>query len=139
VPLDREWLAAHLPQQGRMCLLDEVLSWDARLIRCRSGTHRDPQHPLRAHGRLGAVCGVEYAAQAMAAHAALLGAPAMARAELARVRELELRVEALDAIGDELLIEAERLSAGGGGALYAFSLYAQQALLLRGRALVRHG
>jgi len=41
-----------------MCLLDEVLEWDAHHIRCRSGTHRDSGNPLRAHGRLGAACGI---------------------------------------------------------------------------------
>ena len=30
-----------------------------------------PDHPLRAHGRLGVACGVELAAQAMAVHGAL--------------------------------------------------------------------
>ena len=59
-----------------MCLLDEVLTWDATQIRCRSATHRVPDNPLRAHGRLGAVCGIEYAAQAMAVHGALVGSSA---------------------------------------------------------------
>jgi predicted hotdog family 3-hydroxylacyl-ACP dehydratase len=59
-----------------MCLLDDVLSWDASRIRCRSASHRTPDNPLRAHGRLGAACGIEYAAQAMAVHGALVGASA---------------------------------------------------------------
>ncbi|MGA2366137.1 MAG: 3-hydroxylacyl-ACP dehydratase, partial [Steroidobacteraceae bacterium] len=25
---DRAWIVAHIPHQGRMCLLDQVLSWD---------------------------------------------------------------------------------------------------------------
>ena len=60
----------------------EVLSWDATRIRCRSATHRSPDNPLRLHGRLGAACGIEYAAQAMAVHGALVAASA----PLARVR-----------------------------------------------------
>ena len=46
---------AHIPHHGRMCLLDEVIEWDAQHIRCRSGTHRCADNPLRSHGRLG-VC-----------------------------------------------------------------------------------
>ena len=71
MPLDRDWIEQHIPHKGRMCLLDEVLSWDALRIRCRSGTHRAADNPLRAHGRLGVACGIEYAAQAMAVHGAL--------------------------------------------------------------------
>ena len=74
--LDRSWIEQHIPHKGRMCLLDEVLNWDATQIRCRSATHRTTDNPLRAHGRLGAVCGIEYAAQAMAVHGALVGASA---------------------------------------------------------------
>ncbi len=47
------------------------LEWDAQHIRCRSATHRLPGNPLRSQGRLGAACGIEYAAQAMAVHGAL--------------------------------------------------------------------
>jgi predicted hotdog family 3-hydroxylacyl-ACP dehydratase len=71
--LDRSWIEQNIPHHGRMCLLDEVLEWDAQHIRCRSGTHRQPDHPLRSQGRLGAACGIEYAAQAMAVHGALAG------------------------------------------------------------------
>src|SRR5262250_1492609 len=74
MPLDHAWIEQHIPHKGRMCLLDEVLSWDAARIRCRSGSHRAADNPLRAHGRLGAACGIEYAAQAMAVHGALVAA-----------------------------------------------------------------
>jgi predicted hotdog family 3-hydroxylacyl-ACP dehydratase len=71
--LDRSWIEQNIPHHGRMCLLDEVMEWDAQHIRCRSGTHRLPDHPLRSQGRLGVACGIEYAAQAMAVHGALAG------------------------------------------------------------------
>src|SRR5271156_1476932 len=70
-----------------MCLLDEVLSWDATRIRCRSASHRTGDNPLRSHGRLGAACGIEYAAQAMAVHGALVSASA----PLASVLETQIR------------------------------------------------
>src|SRR6059058_3338196 len=76
MPLDRQWIEQHIAHKGRMCLLDEVLSWDAARIRCRSATHRSADNPLRLHGRLGGACGIEYAAQAMAVHGALISASA---------------------------------------------------------------
>jgi predicted hotdog family 3-hydroxylacyl-ACP dehydratase len=71
MPMNRAWIEARIPHQGRMCLLDEVLDWNAQHIRCRSATHRALDNPLRSHGRLGIACGIEYAAQAMALHGAL--------------------------------------------------------------------
>ena len=74
VRLNRGWIESHIPHQGRMCLLDEVLDWHADRIRCASGGHRAADHPLRAHGRLGIACGIEIAAQTMAVHGALSAA-----------------------------------------------------------------
>ncbi|OYY62477.1 MAG: 3-hydroxylacyl-ACP dehydratase [Hydrogenophilales bacterium 28-61-11] len=136
--LDHAWLLAHLPHQGSMCLLDRVESWDAQHIRCRASSHRAPDNPLRAHGRLGAACGIEYAAQAMAAHGALLAAADSAPrvGYLASVRAVELNVTRLDDIAADLRIEAERVSGDDNTILYAFSVLAEQSLLLSGRAIV---
>jgi predicted hotdog family 3-hydroxylacyl-ACP dehydratase len=76
--LERSEIARLIPHAGAMCLLDAVVSWDADRIRCVSRTHRDPDNPLRAGAELDAVCGIEYAAQAMALHGGLAlsaGAP----------------------------------------------------------------
>jgi predicted hotdog family 3-hydroxylacyl-ACP dehydratase len=32
-PLDHAWIAAHIPHSGSMCLLDQVVEWDAERIR----------------------------------------------------------------------------------------------------------
>ena len=61
-----------------MCLLEGVVSWDDGRIECVTATHRHAANPLRRDGRLGILCGVEYAAQAMALHAALTGGGATA-------------------------------------------------------------
>jgi predicted hotdog family 3-hydroxylacyl-ACP dehydratase len=79
--LNRAWIEAHIPHQGRMCLLDEVLRWGPDRISCLSCGHRAADHPLRAHDRLGAACGIELAAQAMAVHGAL-GAAALGLGKL---------------------------------------------------------
>lgn len=65
-------IARRIPHQGRICLLECVSARDTQQIRCEAGSHQGNDNPLRAHGRLGASCGIEYAAQAMAVHGALL-------------------------------------------------------------------
>ena len=149
MPLDRAWIEQHIPHKGRMCLLDEVLAWDATRIRCRSASHREPDNPLRAHGRLGAACGIEYAAQAMAVHGALIAASAplastlsvrvrrstgTAVGYLASVRNVALHVARLDDLEGELIASAERVTGDGHTVLYEFTLASGELLVLSGRA-----
>ncbi len=138
MPLDHAWLLAHLPHQGSMCLLDAVTAWDAQRIHCTASSHRDADNPLRAHDRLGAACGIEYAAQAMAAHGGLLAAAGSAprAGYLASVRGVDFHVTRLDDIAADLSIEAERLSGDDNTILYGFSVTAGDRLLLSGRAAV---
>jgi predicted hotdog family 3-hydroxylacyl-ACP dehydratase len=120
-----------------MCLLDEVIEWDAQHILCRSATHRLPDHPLRSHGRLGVCCGIEYAAQAMAVHGALVAGAANARPDagfLAAVRDVRLHVLRLDDIEADLLCDATRVAGDHGSALYEFELRSDVRRLMSGRA-----
>ena len=137
---DRAWIAAHIPHQGTMCLLDQVLSWDEQTIICGSSTHRATDNPLRAHGRLGAACAIEYAAQAIAVHGALLrthtGTDESGLRLLASARQVELWVARLDDQAVDLRVSAQRLHSNTRGALYSFSVHAETSLLARGRASV---
>ncbi len=135
---DREWIAQRLPQQGAMCLLEQVIGWDESHIVCRSGSHRDAGNPLRAHGRLGAACGIEYAAQAMALHGALrtVQHDRPQRGFLLAVREVQLQVPALDGISADLQVTAECLHADAALAQYRFALSAAGQSLLHGQATV---
>ncbi len=138
MPLDHDWLLAHIPHQGSMSLLDCIEAWDSERIRCTASSHRAPDNPLRAHARLGSACGIEYAAQAMAAHGGLLAAvdtPPRA-GYLASVRGVELHVPRLDDISADLDVEAQRLSGDDNTVLYGFSVSAAGRLLLSGRAVV---
>ena len=140
--LDRGWIESHIPHRGRMCLLDEVLSWDAACIRCRATSHRLADNPLRAHGRLGAACGVEYAAQAMAVHGAIMAhmEGTQARAGLlTSVRNLVLLVSRLDDLESDLIAVAERLAGDAGSTLYAFTVSSGGRELLSGRAGIVFG
>jgi predicted hotdog family 3-hydroxylacyl-ACP dehydratase len=156
--LNREWIEARIPHQGRMCLLDEVLDWNAQHIRCRTATHRAPDNPLRSHGRLGIACGIEYAAQAMALHGALAGGAIAGGAVagggeaagaidalaggssrvglLASVRDVRLMVLRLDDIESDLICEVTHLAGDGLTAMYEFALRDRGRSLLSGRASV---
>jgi predicted hotdog family 3-hydroxylacyl-ACP dehydratase len=136
--LNRRWIAAHIPHAGRMCLLDDVLAWNAQTIVCEASGHTAADHPLRAHGRLGAAAGVEYAAQAMAVHGALL-APAVGappQGYLTSVRGLTVHVERLDDLAGRLRVRAERLSGDERVILYQFQISHLDRCLLEGRASV---
>jgi predicted hotdog family 3-hydroxylacyl-ACP dehydratase len=144
--LDRTWIEENIPHHGRMCLLDEVIAWDAQHIRCRSGTHRLPNHPLRSQGRLGIACGIEYAAQAMAVHGALargaLAAGGGAKDSpsevgfLAGLRDVRLHVLRLDDVEADLICEAALVAGDHGSALYEFAVTSEARRLLSGRATV---
>jgi predicted hotdog family 3-hydroxylacyl-ACP dehydratase len=140
--LDRQWIESHIPHQGRMCLLDEVLSWEAARIRCRATSHRSADNPLRAHGRLGAAGGVEYAAQAMAVHGAIMAHTAGTKAPaglLTSVRNLVLLVSRLDDLETDLIASAERLAGDESSTLYEFTVSSGGRELLSGRAGIVFG
>jgi predicted hotdog family 3-hydroxylacyl-ACP dehydratase len=139
VKLDHAWIARHIPHQGSMCLLDYVEAWDQERIQCRASSHRAADNPLRAYGRLGAACGIEYAAQAMAVHGALLAPPDNTRARtgyLVSARDTRLHVSRLDDIAADLLVEATCITRSENNILYQFSVSAAGRLLLEGRAAV---
>jgi len=126
-----------------MCLLDEVLTWNASRVQCRSSTHRASTNPLRAHDRLGAVCGIEYAAQAMAVHGALIASRITASPKhdaivgyLASVRNVVLYANRLDTVESDLIATAEWVTGDERSVLYDFSVSANERILLAGRATI---
>ena len=128
-----------------MCLLERVLEWDATRVRCAAVSHRHPDNPLRAHGRLGAACGIEYAAQAMAVHGALCAtggdAQPVARGMLTSMRGVTMEVDRLDDIAQELIVEARRVADAPNAIAYEFEVTtgdvaAGGRVLLAGRAMI---
>lgn len=136
--LDHTGIAARIPHQGSMCLLDAVVDWSPTSIACRAVSHTDPANPLRAADRLGVAAGIEYAAQAMAVHGALLAATndPPRQGYLASVRGVQLHVARLDDLPGELCITAECLSGNGNHILYQFAIDHAGRCLLEGRAAV---
>ncbi len=136
-PLGRAAIARLVPHGGAMCLLDRALFWDAESIACEADRHRDPDNPLRRDGRLPAVCGVEYALQAMALHGALLagGAPQPA-GYLSSLRDVSIGGGPLDAVAGPLGVRARALAAEAGGFIYRFEVEGGGRILLMGQAAI---
>lgn len=135
-PLLRDAIARLVPHQGAMCLLDRALRWDASRILCETERHRDPANPLRRDGMLPAICGVEFALQAMALHGALTSGAPQPLGFVSSLRDVALEVERLDDIEDPLRIEAVALVAEAGGFIYRFGISAGGRLLIGGQAAV---
>jgi predicted hotdog family 3-hydroxylacyl-ACP dehydratase len=135
---DRAAILARIPHQGSMCLLDGVLACDDNEVRCIASSHRDAANPLRAHGRLAAVCAIEYAAQAMAVHGAMLAGAGDKPAPgfLASVRNVRLHVKRLDDIAADLEVAAMRIGGDAATILYEFVLAAGGRPVAEGRAAV---
>jgi predicted hotdog family 3-hydroxylacyl-ACP dehydratase len=134
--MDKDWIAARIPHQGDMCLLDAVEDWSSEHIVCRAIGHTDPAHPLREAGRLGAANGIEYAAQAMAVHGALVADADAAPRQgyLTSVRGVTLHVHRLDDLDGALSVRAERVSGDLNNVLYQFTVHHRDRCLLEGRA-----
>ena len=136
MPVGRDWLLRHLPHQGAMNLLDRVESWDAASIHAIATRHRDAGHPLRREGALPAVHGIEYGAQAAAAHGALSGAAPSRPGFIASVRSVVMHAPRLDDVESPLDVRAEQLGGDASGVLYGFEIRAAGRLLVEGRVAV---
>lgn len=136
--MNRAQIAGLIPHSGAMCLLDGVLEWDASRIVCVSRSHRAGDNPLRADGQLPAVCGVEYAAQAMAVHGGLAGkVGGRPRAGyLASLRDVVCRRERIDDLEGDLFVEAEQVAGDGAHVIYRFRLRVGEVGVLSGQAFV---
>jgi predicted hotdog family 3-hydroxylacyl-ACP dehydratase len=145
--LTRDGIRALIPHSGTMCLLGDLLAWDAQHIVCSANNHRDADHPLRSRSGLLATAAIEYAAQAMALHGALIGqttgAPA-APGYLASARGVQLHVLRLDDLpaatdvgtADDLRITATRQAGDAQQILYGFTVSHAGRPVAEGRAAV---
>lgn len=141
--MNRDGIAELIPHSGSMCLLSRLEHWDAQHVACCADNHRDAHHPLRTRSGLLSSALIEYAAQAMALHGALVGRAADQEVRpgyLASVRGTQLHVLTLSdlpaAQPDELLIEATRQAGDERQILYAFAVHHAGRMLAEGRAAV---
>jgi predicted hotdog family 3-hydroxylacyl-ACP dehydratase len=135
---DKAAIARVIPHTGDMCLLDGVIECDAQRIRCISSSHRDPANPMRSGSELLALCGIEYAAQAMAVHGAWdaqYGSKPRA-GYLAALRDVSCDRMRLDDLADDLVIEAEKIMGDAARVIYQFNIHAGTNKIMSGRATV---
>lgn len=133
--LGRDWLLANLPHQGAMNLLDAIEGWDEATIRASARRHRAPDHPLRRAGMLPASAGIEYGAQAAAAHGALIAKAASRGGVLASLRGVAFHAARLDH-AEVLEVFAEQLGAADTGVVYRFEVSGDGLRLVEGRLAV---
>lgn len=133
---DKDAIAGLIPHAGSMCLLDGVQQCDAQHIRCISHSHCDPDNPMRTGEGLPVLCGIEYAAQAMAVHGGMTGAVGTRprAGYLAAVRDVQCHVPRLDQLESELVIEAEKLMGDEARVIYRFILRAGETQVMQGTA-----
>jgi predicted hotdog family 3-hydroxylacyl-ACP dehydratase len=136
--LEREAIARLLPHQGAMCMLDSIVACDAVRITCHSSRHLDADNPLRSRGKLSSIHGIEFAAQAMAAHQKLTGkrAASVRYGLLISVRQCTFATDRLDRCASPLTIDATRVAATDEALTYHFSIGAAEITLVSGRASV---
>jgi len=138
-PIDIATIRAALPHAHDMVLLGGVSSFTTERVCCFATSHRAAM-PLRSHGRLGIACGLEYAAQAMALHAALrdralLATPAAGA--LLAVRKLRFFVPRLDDVDLDLMVDCDVKARDQAAAVYEFMLLADGRVLMSGQATVQ--
>ena len=137
--LNKDELSKFLPHAGAMRLIGGVESWDEETIRCYAQSHRDPANPLRHHGRLDSIAGLEYAAQAMGVHVGLCTQGTSKNPSIGFVgglRDVAVGTEWLDDCCGDLMIEATRLFADDRSFLYRFAISSEGRLMLSGRASI---
>jgi predicted hotdog family 3-hydroxylacyl-ACP dehydratase len=128
-----------IPHHGSMCLLDKVEQWDDNGLVCTTASHRDMANPLRRGNQLDAICGLEYAAQAMAVHVGLLEQGKERRLTagyLGAVKNLMLHATRLDDVKEDMRVQATRLVGETGSFIYVFRVSVEQRALLDGRASI---
>lgn len=140
--LTRAQILQLIPHAGSMCLLDEILTWDATSLSAASQRYQQRDNPLRRQdGSLGTATTVELAAQAMAAHGALsvpLGAAASA-GYLVSLRDVHLVSATIPAGTGPLQIDVRRSEGSVTSARYSFSVSSTDAKWLTGWAVVLFG
>jgi predicted hotdog family 3-hydroxylacyl-ACP dehydratase len=130
-------IAALIPHQGGMCLLEDVVEWDDSRIVLTTSTHRSLDNPLRVDNKLRAVHLCEYGAQAMAVHGALKAAPGRAPpGMLVSLRSVTFAREYIHDLAGLLRVDAACLQASESSQQYSFQISHDGETIAAGRAAV---
>jgi len=120
--IDKAAICALIPHAGSMCLLDNVYSFTKDSLLALSDSHRLSDNPLRSAQGIRSLHGIEYAAQAMAVHGALLDPASQPReGYIASVRGIKLFCQWLP-MNESIEIEVEHFQGDEQGFTYQFHI-----------------
>jgi predicted hotdog family 3-hydroxylacyl-ACP dehydratase len=137
-----------LPHSGTMCLIDEIVSWDAKTLVARTESHLRADNPLRYDASVSSIIGIEYAAQTMALHAGLLyrqesnsaSMPEKKGGYLATLRNIQLHADKLyspeEVIQSALEVSVLVLMSDSQGYTYEFNITCNTIKLLSGKLTI---
>ena len=141
-----------LPHAGTMCLIDRVLLWDNEHLVAEAESHLQAENPLRNSDSISSIIGVEYAAQTMAVHAALVSTKAKRKENnqaddfkqhkgyLATMRNIKVTADTLDTPGSTnvspLIISVTLLMKDTQGYTYEFNITTHNDELLSGKLTI---
>jgi predicted hotdog family 3-hydroxylacyl-ACP dehydratase len=137
-------IALRVPHKGAMCLLNRIESWSEESIRAIAIIHVE-KNPLTIDSKLDSTAAIEYAAQAMAVHGALLGEVAAARGNpqrkplmgfLASARSIVCHRPWLNDTSAPISISATRTAGTESPVSYDFSVQAGEVIYVTGKATV---
>ncbi|MEM9683576.1 MAG: hydroxymyristoyl-ACP dehydratase [Pseudomonadota bacterium] len=130
--LGRAEIEALIPHTGAMVLIDRVIAMDERSIDCVTSSHRRDDNPLCVRGRLPAVCGAEYGAQAAAIHGPALAGARQRSGQLVLLRDISWRIPDLSVIERPLTVRAERLHSDASSIAYRFRITSEDDEIVTG-------
>lgn len=126
-----------LPHAPPMVLIDAVVDYGTDYILCTALSHLQPQNPLRIEGALSIFTGIEYAAQAMAAHNRLLmndnEQTSPRKGVIAVASKLVAQQPYLDTEQSALSIKVDVLAQTADSSLAQFTIHSNNKELLRGQ------
>ncbi|MDR9435515.1 MAG: hypothetical protein RI563_01455 [Thiohalophilus sp.] len=139
--IDKNRICKRIPHAGDMCLIESVMQWDKDSITCLSRTHVDTNNPLRDANKLPVSALVEYGAQTMAIHGALVNEQCGEHqgGYLAALKNVRFYDGDLSNIQEEIIISAKKIYSDGKNMIYDFSVSAIEKELVSGRATVFGG
>lgn len=128
-----------LPHQAPMVLIHSPLGYNQEQLQCTCLLENAGHHPLAIDGVLSVYAGVEYAAQAMAAHARLTAhadaASAPRKGFVAVASKLNAEVANLNSLGESIVVSVCLLASNKDSSMYSFNIHASQQLLLSGQLM----
>ncbi len=133
--LTRLEIEQYLPHSDTMCLLDEVSRTTEQSLWAQTKSHLSTDNPLMINGRIAAVNGIEYAAQAMALHGYLLSGE-QKDGYIASVRNIKILAPFLPLDDVPIVIQVDSLLNDPYGFTYQFLLSSQKKPLISGKITV---